>query len=66
MNPDARAREIAKMEENLEELVPTPLKPIKQVELWSKWAPLIQDEVERNALCPKPPDEIIRKVKRDK
>ena len=42
------------------------LKPIKQVKLWSKWGPLIQDEEERNSLCPKSTDEIISKVKGNK
>ena len=62
LNPDARAREIAKMEENLEELVPTPLKAIKQVELWKKWAPLIPEKY-RADTCPKPSDEVINSIK---
>ena len=42
------------------------LKPIKQVEMWSKWEPLIGNEEDRDTLCPKPSDEIIAKVKGDK
>ena len=41
LDPDLRAREIANMEQELKELIPTPLKPIKQVELWKKWGPLL-------------------------
>ena len=62
LDPKVRALEIAKMEENLEELVPTPLKPIKQVELWKKWAPLIPKEF-RADTCPKPSDEVINSIK---
>ena len=62
MNPEVRAREIAKMEEKLVQLVPTGLKPIKQVELWKKWAPLIPEEF-RAVTCPKPSDEVINSIK---
>ena len=65
-NQDHQIRRQKIRESVLEGLKKIGLKPIKQVELWSKWGPLIQDEVERNALCPKPPDEIISKVKGDK
>ena len=65
-NQDHQIRRQKVRESVLEGLKKIGLKPIKQVELWSKWGPLIQDEVERNALCPKPPDEIISKVKGDK
>ena len=50
------------MELNLEELNPTPLKPIKQVELWKKWAPLIPEKY-RADTCPKPTDAIINSIK---
>ena len=62
MNPEVRAREISKMEENLEQLIPTALKPIKQVELWKKWGPLIPEEY-RADTCPKPSDEVINSIK---
>ena len=42
------------------------LRPIKQVEMWSKWGPLIGTKEDRDALCPKPSDEIIKQVKGDK
>ena len=50
----------------LEGLEKIGLRPIKMVEMWSKWGPLIEDEVERNLLCPKPSDAIISQVKGDK
>eukprot|EP00957_Ditylum_brightwellii_P178691 13610829-Ditylum_brightwellii.AAC.1 len=50
------------MEENLVELVPTALKPIKQVELWKKWGPLIPEEY-RTDTCPKPLNEVINSIK---
>ena len=62
MNPEVRAREISKMEENLEQLIPTALKPIKQVELWKKWRPLIPKKY-RDDTCPKPTDAIINSIK---
>ena len=57
-----RAREIAKMEEDLFQLKPTPLKDIKQVELWKKWGPLLPEEA-RALTCPKPPDSVINSIK---
>ncbi len=62
-NPEERALLISKMEENLEQLTPTALKPIKQVELWKKWGPLIPEEF-RADTCPKPSDEIIESIKK--
>ena len=62
LNPDARACKIAKMEENLEELVSTTLKPIKQVELWKKWVPLIPEKY-RADTCLKPTEAIINSIK---
>ena len=62
LDPEVRAREIAKMEENLIQLVPTGLKPIKQVELWKKWGPLIPEKY-RADTCPKPSDEVINSIK---
>jgi hypothetical protein len=64
LNPRERAEQISKMEEDLEELIPQPLRPIKQVELWSKWAPLIPEDV-RHITCPKPSDEVIASIKSD-
>ena len=62
LDPEVRAREISKMEENLEILKPTPMKPIKQVELWKKWGPLIPEQY-RADTCPKPSDEVINSIK---
>ena len=61
MDLEMRAREIAKMEKKLVQLFPTGLKPIKQVELWKKWAPLLPEEF--RAEYPKPSDEVINSIK---
>ena len=57
-----RAREIAKMEEDLFQLKPTPLKDIKQVELWKKWGPLLPEGA-REETCPRPSDDVIKSIK---
>ena len=62
LNPEERIRKIAQMETELVQLKPTPLKPIKQVELWKKWAPLLPQEF-RDITCPKPSDEVINSIK---
>jgi hypothetical protein len=50
------------MERDLKLLTPTALKPIKQVELWKKWGPLLPEEA-RAITCPKPSDEVIESIK---
>ena len=57
-----RAERIANMEQDLKQLVPSGLKPIKQVELWKKWGPL-PPEWARKITCPKPLDEVINQIK---
>jgi hypothetical protein len=51
--------------QNKVQLSPPGLKPIKQVELWKKWGPLIPED-ERDALCSKPPDNIISAVAKER
>jgi len=62
MNPKDRAEAIRHMERNLKQLVPTPLKPLKQYELWKRWRPLLP-EYARDITCPKPSDEVIKSIK---
>ena len=62
LNPEERFQKLSRMEMELEQLVPTGLKPIKQVELWKKWAPLLPEEF-RADTCPKPSDEVINSIK---
>jgi hypothetical protein len=62
LNEEERAAAIARMEVDLKELIPTPLRAIKQVELWKKWGPLLPEEF-RGITCPKPSDEIIASIK---
>ena len=67
LSDEQNIRRVQKIKDS--ELVPLKkigLRPIKQVEMWSKWGPLIGIKEERDALCPKPSDEVIAKVKGDK
>ena len=41
------------------------LKPIKQVELYQKWRPLVPEEF-ADEICPKPPDSILETVKNER
>ena len=41
LNPAERVIAIKRMEQDLEVLQPTPLNPIKSVELCNKWGPLL-------------------------
>jgi hypothetical protein len=60
-----RSSELVSSLHNKVRLTPPGLKPIKQVELWKKWGPLIPED-ERDALCPKPPDNIISAVAKER
>ena len=62
LDPNERARKIANMEQDLVQLQPTPLKDIKQVELWKKWGPLLPKHA-REITCPKPPESVINSIK---
>ena len=50
------------MPQDLKNLQPNGLRPIKQVELWKKWGPLLP-EAARKITCPKPSDEVIESIK---
>ena len=58
-----RKRLIANMEADLKQLTSPGLRPIKQVELWKKWGPLLPESA-REVTCPKPSDEIIESIKK--
>ena len=62
MNPEERVISIKKTEQDLEVLQPTPLKPIKAVELCNKWGPLLP-KYARLITCPKTSNEIIDSIK---
>jgi hypothetical protein len=49
----------------LQAIDPTPLRPIKQVELWQKWGPLLPNYA-REITCPKPSDEVISQIKKER
>ena len=63
--PPVRAARVSKMIEELNTLEAPGLRPIKQVELYSKWGPLLPEK-DRLVTCPKPPDEIVQMVKKEK
>ena len=42
------------------------IKPIKQVEMFTKWLPLIEGKPGSEELCPKPSDEVMNMVKKSK
>jgi hypothetical protein len=63
--PEEHQVALAKMEEELEVLVPTPLRPIKQVELHTKWGPLLPAWAAA-ITCPKPSDSVINQIKEEK
>ena len=68
MEPDERKESIAGMLQELKVLKCDGLAPIKQVEMWQKWGPLLPIH-KREITCPRPPQEVIdlvmneRKVK---
>lgn len=49
----------------LKVLTPPGLRPIKQVELYSKWAP-IMPKWAADITCPKPSDEVMKSVRAEK
>ena len=49
----------------VEVIEPPGLKPIKQVELYKNWRPLVPDEY-KDAICPKPSDAILEVVKKER
>ena len=60
---EERARRIKNMEADLNELVPSGLRPIKQVELYTKWAKLLKKWAAA-IMCPKPSQEVIDSIKK--
>ena len=49
------------------EVLPKPgISAIKQVELYTKWRPLIHNRVACDSICPKPTDDVLKMVKNAK
>lgn len=63
--PAERKVALSKMEEALEVLSPPGIPPIKQVELYTKWGPLVRQEF-RDSICPRPSEETMKRVKAGK
>lgn len=64
LSTSERATLLKKMKNDLQVLPTFGIKPIKQVELYTKWGPLFKKKA-RAILCPRPSDDIIKKVKND-
>ena len=62
LNPAEGVIAINRMDQYLEVLQPAPLKPIKSVELWKEWGPLLT-KYARLITCPKPPNVITDNIK---
>ena len=62
MLPNERCLAISKILEDLEVLPEPGLQPIKAVELYTKWGPLLPEDA-REITCPRPSEEIILAVK---
>ena len=64
--PPLRIVNVTAVEGEQPELESAPgLSEIKQVELYTKWRKLIPDQFQDD-VCPKPTDEVLNKVKKDK
>ena len=53
------------MQKDLKQLKPPGLKPIKQVELYTKWRPLLPKEVQ-DMTCPRPSEEVLNLIKAER
>ena len=62
LNPAEILVAIKRMKKDLEVFQQTPLNPIKYVELWKKWGPLLP-KYERLITCPKTSNEIMHSIK---
>ena len=66
MTANDRKIAISSMLNNLNVLKSPGIRPIKQVELYTKWRTLIPDVNDREETCPRPSDEILESVKKQK
>ena len=62
---DERVVQLRLIEDELMQLTPPGLPPIKQFELWHKWRKIVPDE-HKDITCPKPSDEVLKKYKEKK
>ena len=62
--PEVRASLISNMLCELEKLEPPGLAPIKQVEMYTKWRPLLKP-CNQEITCPRPSEDVIQKVKNE-
>ena len=65
MPPDQRLDRIWKLLDELQKLTPPGIPEIKQVELYSKWRPLLKLE-NQDITCPRPPTEVLDRVRSER
>ena len=62
---EERTRLITEALANVKNITKPGINPIKQMELATKWCPLVPDEF-RDDICPIPPKDIVEKYAKDK
>ena len=65
LNEEERVEKLKRMVFDLKVLKEPGIRPIKQVELFQKWRPLLPKE-KRDITCPKPSEDVMTKVRNDK
>ena len=64
---DKDRKTVMKQEQETIAMLPPPgLRDIKQVELYKKWRKFMPDEKTVNLVCPKPPDDVLMRVSKEK
>ena len=63
--PEDREEKLLSMLSSLVVLERPGMREVKQVELWSKWRPLIPEEF-RDRICPKPSPKVLERVRQSK
>ena len=64
-SPADRKKLIIKTLTEMQPMTPPGIKPIKQIELGTKWRPLVPEEFQDD-VCKIPPRELVKKYKKDK
>ena len=65
LQPEERKRLLQNALSNLKKIIKPGVKPIKQIELATKWRPLVPEEYQDD-VCPIPPPDVVAKYKNDK
>ena len=65
-NDENRKRAMKRNQAKIKMLTPPGLRDIKQVELYKKWRKFMPDKETANLVCPKPPDDVMQRVSKEK